>query len=592
MHLYRVIPSQQHYANSKEKVRSITVKKGESCKPRVNEGALGRVSSRFRCSLLHVNRYLAASRSIAHMLRTRSLSIAFALALVPLVILLALQYNWLSQLQANALVVRNAALRSHLDSLGDTVDNFYHTTAERLLNVPATFFSGNSLENVAGYWRNKKTDGVRLLFVVDYTKVPTGNYYIFDPAQGELNPTPASDESVAIVLATLPWQAGGAQLSRGSGLQTNEQDPNRRLIMNPLLGPKGEVIAIVGMMMDREYFVLKLLTPLLRKLEKRGALLKVLDEQGTKVLGSGPKGMGRARMRFGFVFSNWTVIVYASGEDSDSLESAFVWNMGVGVLLAVVLLSGIAFALGAAGKAMRLSRMKTDFVSNVSHELRTPLASIRVFAELLSHGKVVAPEKIRQYGSYIDGESRRLSHLIDNILDFSHIESQRKTYALKATDIVELVQHTVQAYNLGFGTTQERVKLELPTDITPIPMLAVDAPAIALALHNLLDNAIKYGEDSEVKVTLQWNMQAQELTISVKDEGIGIEPHEQVRVFERFHRVGSSLVHDVKGSGLGLAIVAHVMRAHGGQVTVESVLGKGSTFVLHLSPQNISTILD
>src|SRR5206468_11214384 len=111
----------------------------------------------------------------------------------------------------------------------------------------------------------------------------------------------------------------------------------------------------------------------------------------------------------------------------------FAFNVTLSLLLAVVLVGGIALALRAADRAVRLSGMKSDFVSNVSHELRTPLASIRVFAELLRLGRVHAPEKVQEYGEYIEAESRRLSRRSDNIPDFSRIESGRKGYRVEKT---------------------------------------------------------------------------------------------------------------------------------------------------------------
>src|SRR2546427_4804499 len=116
-----------------------------------------------------------------------------------------------------------------------------------------------------------------------------------------------------------------------------------------------------------------------------------------------------------------------------------MFNVTLSMLLAGVLMGGIGLALRTANRAMLLSEMKSDFVSNVSHELRTPLASIRVFAELLRLGRVRSPEKVQEYGEYIEAESRRLSGLINNILDFARIESGRKTYDFTPADVGEVV---------------------------------------------------------------------------------------------------------------------------------------------------------
>jgi len=226
---------------------------------------------------------------------------------------------------------------------------------------------------------------------------------------------------------------------------------------------------------------------------------------------------------------------------------------------------------------MRLSAMKSDSVSNVSHELRTPVASIRVFAELLRHGRAASPEKAREYGEYIEAESRRLSRLIDNILDFSRIESGRKEYRFAKSRVEDVVVPLVETFRVRLRSQGFVLAYEGPGE--DLGETEIDADAIGQAVYNLLDNAVKYSGDSRA-IRIGVRRHGGEVAISVGDGGIGIPREEQGRIFERFHRVGTSLIHDVKGAGLGLAIVHHVMQAHHGRVTVASEPGKGSTFTL------------
>jgi signal transduction histidine kinase len=253
--------------------------------------------------------------------------------------------------------------------------------------------------------------------------------------------------------------------------------------------------------------------------------------------------------------------------------------MTLSALLAAILIVGITLTLRTALREMRLSSMKNEFVSNVSHELRTPLASIRVFGELMRRGRVTEPDKVREYGTYIETESRRLTQLINNILDFSKIESGRKVYDLEPADIEDVV-----AASLGsFGTRLRNSGVELaykgPEEA--LPEMRIDANAIDRALANLLDNAVKYSDGGDLIEVCLWSDEG-EAHIAVRDRGIGIPRDEQQRIFERFHRVSTGLVHDVRGSGLGLSLVQHIMTAHGGRVTVDSKPGRGSTFTLHL----------
>ncbi|HKR64850.1 MAG TPA: ATP-binding protein, partial [Thermoanaerobaculia bacterium] len=285
-------------------------------------------------------------------------------------------------------------------------------------------------------------------------------------------------------------------------------------------------------------------------------------------------------MPLGFVFTNWRAGIRDTCESPEQMaamnfRSNMMWTGGS----FVILVGAVLLALGAVARQMRLSQMKSDFVSNVSHELRTPLSSIRVFGEYMRLGRVTKDEKIREYGEYIEAESRRLTQLINNILDFSKIESAEKKYRFCDTDIVELVEHTVAGFEVPLR--DQGVKITFRAD-GPRPHLQLDKDAIAQVLVNLLDNAVKYSNGrKEIEVSIETKSDA--VRIAVRDHGIGIAPAEQKKIFEKFYRVGSGLVHDVKGSGLGLSIVQHVVEAHHGRVEVSSTPGEGSTFTIVLA---------
>jgi signal transduction histidine kinase len=257
----------------------------------------------------------------------------------------------------------------------------------------------------------------------------------------------------------------------------------------------------------------------------------------------------------------------------------FLLNIGLSAVLATVLLGGLLLALRTASREMRLSQMKNEFVSNVSHELRTPLASIRVFAELLRLGRFDGVEKAHEYGAYIDTESRRLTQLINNILDFSSIDSGRKTYQFVRCDAREVVCETLKTFEIRLR--QDGFNVIIEGADTPLPPARLDAGAIAQSLSNLLDNAVKYSNGNK-DITVSLRRDGGFVVIAVRDQGIGIPRDEQRKIFDRFHRVSTGLVHDVKGSGLGLSIVRHIVEAHRGKVTVESRPGEGSTFSIHL----------
>jgi signal transduction histidine kinase len=226
--------------------------------------------------------------------------------------------------------------------------------------------------------------------------------------------------------------------------------------------------------------------------------------------------------------------------------------------------------------------LKSDFVSNVSHELRTPLALIRLYAETLELGRISTAGKHQQYYEIIRKESERLTSLINNILDFSRIEAGKKEYSFRETDVADLVRSTLESYR--FEIEQNGFEFEQKID-NNLPPLTVDREAIARSLLNLVNNAVKYSAGRKY-LGVHLYRRGGNVNLEVEDHGIGIPPKEQLKIFEKFYRVGDPLVHNTKGSGLGLALVRHIVQAHGGQVAVESAPGRGSKFIIILPLQN------
>jgi signal transduction histidine kinase len=246
--------------------------------------------------------------------------------------------------------------------------------------------------------------------------------------------------------------------------------------------------------------------------------------------------------------------------------------------LSLLMGAGIVLMYRNVSRELALAKLKSDFVSNVSHELRTPLALIRLYAETLELGRISHRAKHQEYYEIIRKESERLTSLINNILDFSRIEAGKKEYSFRETDVADLVRSTLESYR--FEIEQNGFYFEQKID-NNVPPLRVDREAIARSLLNLVNNAVKYSANEKYLGVHLYHRNGR-VNLEVVDRGIGIPAKEQPKIFEKFYRVGDPLVHNTKGSGLGLALVRHIVRAHGGEVRVESAPGRGSKFIITL----------
>lgn len=530
-------------------------------------------------------------------MRIRALSkrfnrwIGFVAVLLPLAILLGLQYRWLRELDHFSERAYKAQVASLLEAVSKNVEYAY-ADAGQILDLQPTVFTQHQLDRAGRLFKKKGVVGATSLFVMSLRdeKEPL----FFTPGYATFSLPDDSPEARAVSVAVAPWKAlyhrdGVLERVR---LFVEEKDPSFRILLYPITDDSSRLVGLAGMILDERYFREKVLPKAIRdalsELSDRGEgpIISVEDSQGRVVYSTDPLAddgdlwRTEARRPFGFVFTDWSVaLATRHATAAEVAHRNFALNLGLSAALAAVLVCGLMLALRYASREMKLSQMKNEFVSNVSHELRTPLASIRVFGELLRLGRFGGVDKAREYGDFIETESRRLTQLINNILDFASIESGRKTYRFERSDLREVVEATLRTFEVRLR--KEGFRLHLEGTDAPLPTVVVDAGAIGQSLSNLLDNAVKYSRDArDIDVSLRRD--GDFVVLSVRDHGIGIPRSEQRKIFDRFHRVSTGLVHDVKGSGLGLAIVRHIVEAHHGKVTVESRPDEGSTFSIHL----------
>lgn len=243
-----------------------------------------------------------------------------------------------------------------------------------------------------------------------------------------------------------------------------------------------------------------------------------------------------------------------------------------------VMLIGIILIIRAVIHESEISRMKSEFVSNVSHELKTPLSLIRMFGETLDSGIVTDEKDRRKFYSIIRKESERLTHLINNVLDFSRMDAGVKLYNFQEVDLVEVMKNSLGAYKFQLSDIGFNIESDLPDESV---ILKIDKDAISQVLLNLLDNAVKYS-DEEKFILVKVCKDSASALISVMDRSVGIPKDELKKIFDKFYRVSTARTKETRGSGLGLSLAKHIVEAHGGTIEVESEVGKGSKFTVRL----------
>jgi signal transduction histidine kinase len=243
----------------------------------------------------------------------------------------------------------------------------------------------------------------------------------------------------------------------------------------------------------------------------------------------------------------------------------------------LLLASGTYFTGRILRRELEIGRMQSDFISAVSHEFRSPLTGIRQLSELLVRDRVSSDERRREYYGRIAEESDRLARVVDNILDFSAIESGRKRLEVQPIDTSAWLRSLAERYRHRRGEAAASLEVRIPE----IGVVLGDVEALTSAVDNLVDNAIKYSPNDH-PIRFSADQRGDTVLISIEDSGIGIAPEDRPHIFERFYRGTTDATRVARGTGIGLSLVDHIVRAHRGRVDVVSHPGRGSTFTIVL----------
>lgn len=267
--------------------------------------------------------------------------------------------------------------------------------------------------------------------------------------------------------------------------------------------------------------------------------------------------------------------------DMDSYIFSSVRFMIPSIIFTIVLLITFIFTIVVIFWQKRYTEIKNDFINNMTHELKTPIASISLAAQMLNDTSVTKSETMMAHlGGVINDESKRLRFLVEKVLQMSMFDRKKAVFKKKELDLNEMVENIAHSFTLRVEHTGGKVY----TDIEAVDSaIYVDEVHFQNVIFNLMDNAVKYRKpDQPLDVTMKtWN-DDNHLYLSITDTGIGIKKENIKKVFEKFYRVHTGNVHDVKGFGLGLAYVKKIVNLHGGDIRVDSEYGKGTTFTIRL----------
>lgn len=253
-------------------------------------------------------------------------------------------------------------------------------------------------------------------------------------------------------------------------------------------------------------------------------------------------------------------------------------NLIVSSSILGVLATSMGLLVLSTRRAQRLAKQQMEFVAAVSHELRTPLAVIRSAAENLADGVVREEDQVRKYGDLMRTEGRRLTEMVEQILELAGIQSGQRGFALRAVAIEPLLRDIVSSSASIVERAGVEVEFQIPPDLPPV--LGEEA-ALRRVFQNLIGNAVKYGAAGRW-IGLSAARSGSEVRVTVADRGMGIPPDEQARIFEPFYRASDALSAQIHGAGLGLSLVQRIVESHGGRVSVRSTPGTGSEFTVHL----------
>lgn len=346
-----------------------------------------------------------------------------------------------------------------------------------------------------------------------------------------------------------------------------------------LLAWRGTPERLVAFALGRRTLESQWLAPLLPMLDRFAARIVLTDSDGRAVSGRLPGGSELQAVRLASSAQlPWTLHAVSTGGTATAGWAARRLVVTGLATLFLLVLAGAYFIGRAASREVAVARLESDFVASVSHEFRTPITALRQLSELLVSGRVESDEDRQEYYRALAQASERLHRLVEGLLTFGRLEAGEMPFRFEPLDAAEWLRSVVEEFKRDAGA--RGVGIDVHTDGSA-PRLRADPAALGCVISNLLDNAVKYSPaGSPIRVEL--SRDDRRVVIRVRDQGLGISESEQELIFRRFVRGTAAKTAGIRGAGVGLAMARRIANAHGGDVTVDSRPGRGSTFTVLL----------
>ena len=312
--------------------------------------------------------------------------------------------------------------------------------------------------------------------------------------------------------------------------------------------------------------------------DARKAQLVLSDADGRQVFGAAPAGDYRPAVRLASATQlPWTVQVFNSADSAAELRSHRDLVLAALSVLLALLLAGTWLIGHAVARELAVARLQSDFVSAVSHEFRTPLTTLCQLSELLVRGRVSGEEDRQQYYQLLQNESNRLRRLVETLLNFGRLEAGKMQLRFEPLDAAALLRQSASEFEQGQQARGRHFEVATCAPST----VRGDRETLRCVFWNLFENAVKYSPGTDT-VWVEMARRSGQVEISVRDRGVGIPPSEQKRIFDKFVRGSAARDVEIRGTGIGLALARQIVREHGGDITVDSKPGRGSTFRVRL----------